>query len=75
MLIQHHHAPGLFDAGHCQACAREAGLLDHYDRVQRGEAQLRQAREWARVARRQALWALASSGIGAMVAVLALLTR
>jgi hypothetical protein len=75
MLVQHHHAPGLFDAGHCQACAREAGLLDHYDRVQREEAQLRQAREWARAARRQALSALASSGIGVVLGVLALLVR
>jgi hypothetical protein len=75
MRIQHHHAPGLFDAGHCQACAREAGLLDHYDRVQREEAQLRQAREWARAARRQALWALGSSGMGVLLAVLALLMR
>ena len=75
MPIQHHHALGLFDAGHCQACARQAGLLDHYDRVQREEAQLRQAREWARAARRHALWALGSSGIGVLLAVLALLTR
>jgi hypothetical protein len=75
MPIQHHHAPGLFDAGHCQACAREADLLDHYDRVQREEARLRQAREWARAAHRHALWALGSSGIGVLLAVLALLTR
>jgi hypothetical protein len=75
MLIQHHHAPDLFDAGHCQACAREAGLLDHYDRVQREEAHLRQAREWARAACRHARWALGCSGIGVLLAVLALLTR
>jgi hypothetical protein len=24
---QHHHEPGVFDAGHCRACARQAGLL------------------------------------------------
>jgi hypothetical protein len=34
MLTQHNHAPGAFDASHCRACARQAGLLDHYDRVQ-----------------------------------------
>jgi hypothetical protein len=34
MLIDHDHPPGLFDAGHCWACAHQAGLLDHYDRVQ-----------------------------------------
>jgi hypothetical protein len=75
MLIGHHHAPGLFDAGHCRACARQAGLLDHYDRVQQEETQLRQAREWARAARRHAHWALGSSGIGVLLAILALLTR
>jgi hypothetical protein len=46
MLIDHDHPPGLFDAGHCWACAHQAGLLDHYDRVQDQEANLRQAREW-----------------------------
>ena len=34
MLIDHDHSPGRFDAGHCWACAHQAGLLDHYDRVQ-----------------------------------------
>ena len=75
MLIGHHHALGLFDAGHCRACARQAGLLDHYDRVQWEEAQLRRAGEWARAARRHAQWALGSSGIGVLLAVLALLMR
>jgi hypothetical protein len=28
MLVGHHHAPGLFDADDCRACARRAGLLD-----------------------------------------------
>ena len=46
MLIDHDHPPGLFDAGHCWACAHEAGMLDHYDRVQDQETNLRQAREW-----------------------------
>jgi hypothetical protein len=71
MLIGHHHAPGLFDADDCRACARRAGLLDHYDRVQEEETQLRQARQWARVARRHAHWALGCSGIGVLLALLA----
>ena len=74
MPIQRHHPLGIFDAGHCQACAVEAGLLDHYDRVRREEARLRQAQECARTARRYALWALASSGIGVLLAVVAVLT-
>ena len=45
MLIGHHHAPGLFDAGPCRAQARQAGLLDHDDRVQQEETQLRLAGE------------------------------
>ena len=50
MLTQHHHEPGLFDAGHCRACADQAGLLDHYRRVQREEARLRVTQEWASTA-------------------------
>jgi hypothetical protein len=58
MLTQHQHKPEEFDPGHCRACARQAGLLDHYDRVQREEARLRQTRMWASMARRSALWAV-----------------
>jgi len=29
MLIQHRHTSEEFDPGHCRACARQAGLLDH----------------------------------------------
>ena len=75
MLIDHDHPPGLFDAGHCWACARQAGLLDHYDRVQDQETNLRQAREWAWAAHRYAIWALGSSGIAVLTAAAALLTR
>src|SRR4029453_15536867 len=46
MLIDHDHPPGLFDAGHCWACAHQGGMLDHYDRVQDQETNLPQAREW-----------------------------
>ena len=55
--------------------AHQAGLLDHYDRVQDQEANLRQAREWAWAAHRYAIWALASSGIGILLAAAALLTQ
>jgi hypothetical protein len=75
MLIQHQHKPEEFDPGHCRTCARVAGLLDHYDRVQREETRLRQTRAWAYAARRYALWALGSSGIGILLAAVALLTR
>jgi hypothetical protein len=74
MSIGHLHPPGVFDAGHCRTCARHAGLLDHYDRVQAEEARLRQASVWARAAYRYALWALGSSGVGVLLATLALLT-
>jgi hypothetical protein len=74
VLIGHDHAVGWFDAGHCHACARQAGLLDHYDRVQREEARLRQAGEWARTARRWAGWALLVGAVGVVLAVVALLT-
>jgi hypothetical protein len=30
MLTKHQHKPGEFDPGHCQDCAHETSLLDHY---------------------------------------------
>ena len=75
MLIQHQHKPEEFDPGHCPTCAGQAGLLDHYDRVQREETRLRQTRAWAYAARRYALWALGSSGAGILLAAVALLTQ
>jgi hypothetical protein len=74
MLIGHLHPPGVFDAGHCRSCARQAGLLDHYHRVQGEEAWLRRTVAYARAAHRYALWALGSSGVGILLALLALLT-
>ena len=74
MPIQHHHPLGIFDAGHCQACARQAGLLDHYRRVQQEEAALWEAHGWARAARRRASVALWSSGVAILLAVFALLS-
>jgi hypothetical protein len=75
MLIQHQHKPEEFDPGHCRTCARQAGLLDHYDRVQREETRLRQTRAWAYAARRYAIWALGSSGASILLAAVALLTQ
>ena len=74
MSIGHLHPPGEFDAGHCRSCARQAGLLDHYDRVQAEEARLRRTVACARAAHRYDLWALGSSGVGVVLAALALLT-
>jgi hypothetical protein len=74
MLVQHHHQPGVFDAGHCRACARQAGLLDHYRRVQQEEAALREAHGWALEASRRASVALWSSGFALLLAAIALLT-
>jgi hypothetical protein len=72
--IGHDHVVGRFDAGHCQACAREAGLLDHYQRVQREETRLRQAHQWAWTARRWAGWALLVGAVGVVLALVDLLT-
>jgi hypothetical protein len=75
MSIGHLHPPGVFDAGRCRSCARRAGPLDHYDRVQDEEARLRRTVASARAAHRYALWALGSSGVGVLLAAVALLTR
>ena len=74
MLVQHRHEPGVFDAGHFRACARQAGLLDHDRRVQQEEATLREAHGWARAARRRASVALRSSSVAMLLAIVALLT-
>ena len=74
MLVGHQHDPGVFDADHCRACAHQAGLLDHHDRMRRQETRLRQARMWANAARRYAIWALCSSGGGILLTVVDPLT-
>jgi len=77
MLTEHQHQPGNFDPGHCQDCARETDLLDHYHRVQREERAFKEAHRWARRARRarrDATWALWSAGVGILLAVVALVT-
>jgi hypothetical protein len=74
MLVQHHHQLGVFDAGRCQACAHQAGLLDHYQLVQQEEATLRQAHGWALEASRRASIALWSAGAALLLAAIALLS-
>jgi hypothetical protein len=73
MLTQHQHPLAVFDPGHCRSCARQAGLLDHYWRVQQEEAALRMARPWARQARSLAILTLGSSAVGILLAAIALL--
>ena len=74
MLTEHQHKPGEFDPGHCQDCARETNLLDHYHHVQHQERAFKEAHRWARQARRHAIWALWSAGVGVLLAAIALLT-
>jgi hypothetical protein len=74
MLTEHQHQPGVFDPGHCRDCARDSDLLDHYHHVRRQGQTLRQAHRWARQGRRHAALALWSSGVGVLVAAVALLT-
>jgi hypothetical protein len=74
MLIEHQHKPGEFDPSRCRDCARETGLLDHYHHVQHQEQTLRDAHRWARRGCRYATWALWSSGVGVLLAAIALLT-
>jgi hypothetical protein len=71
---QHQHRPGSFDPGHCRGCAHQADLLDHYWQVQREEQAFKEAHRWARRAHRWAIWALWSSGVGILLAVIALFT-
>ena len=68
------HRPGVFDPAGCRSCAREASLLDYHDRVQREEQRLAEAQVLAQRAYRCALWGLGSSGVGVLLAVVALLS-
>jgi len=71
---QHHHEPGIVDAGHCRACARQAGPLDDHRQVQQEEATVREAHRWARAACRRASVAPWSSGTALFLTVVALLS-
>jgi hypothetical protein len=53
-------------ADHCRTCARQAGLLDHDDRVQHQEARLWQAHRLAH----RALWSSATAIPLAAIALL-----
>jgi|Tabmets5t2r1_1033131.scaffolds.fasta_scaffold82442_1 hypothetical protein len=74
MLVEHAHPPGRFDPGHCRGCARESDLLDHYWQVQRQEEAFTEAHRWSRRAHRHASWALWCSGVGILLAVVAIFT-
>jgi hypothetical protein len=74
MLVEHQHEPGAFDPGHCRDCARQAGLLDHQHRVQREPQVFWEAQGWARQSRRHAVRALWASGLGLLLAAIALVT-
>ena len=74
MLVEHQHKPGAFDPGHYRDRARHAGLLDHQHRVQREPQVLWEVQGWARQARRDAVRALWASGLGLLLAAIALVT-
>jgi hypothetical protein len=74
VLLKHQHQPVAFDPGHCQDCARDAGLLDHFWHVQREEQPLLQAHGRARQARQYAIYGLWSSGVGMLLSAISLLT-
>jgi hypothetical protein len=48
--------------------------MDHYWQVQREEQAFKEAHRWAWRAHRYAIWALWSSGLGILLAVIALFT-
>jgi hypothetical protein len=72
MLTEHNHMPSEFD---CRPCAHQPGLLDHYRRVQQQKTRLQLATASANGPRRCGIRALVSSGVGLLLALLALLTR
>jgi hypothetical protein len=74
MLVEHQHKLGAFDPGHYRDRTRHAGLLDHQHRVQRESQVLWEAQGWARQARRAAVRALWASGLGLLLAAIALVT-
>jgi len=74
MRIEHQHRMGVFDPGHCRNCAQQADLLDHYHRVQREEDSQRATRRMASQAHHTASLALWLSGIGLLLAAIALFT-
>ena len=71
MVIQHRHQPGSFDPA--AAAAHEADLLDHYWQVQREEP-VQGGPRVGPPGHRHATWALWSSGVGMLLAVIAVVT-
>jgi hypothetical protein len=63
------HRPGVFDPAGCRSCAREAGLLDYHERVQREERQLHEAQVSASRAHRYALFGLGAATVSFLLAV------
>jgi hypothetical protein len=74
MRIEHDDPPSLFDPDHCRPSARQAGLLDHYHRVQHKGARLRQSQASAAASRRHATWALGSFGVWILLTLLPVLS-
>lgn len=70
---QHEHKAGRFDPDQCRACAKDAGLLDHYERVQLHERALVAARGLAWQAQRYAIVTMYLPGLALVGAVIALL--
>ena len=68
------HRPGEFDPGHCWSCAREAGLVDYFERVQQEEGRLAQAQGSAGRAYRYALWGLGVATASILLTVATILS-
>jgi hypothetical protein len=73
VIAEHQHKADGFDPDHCRACAVDAGLLDHYERVQLHESALVAARRLASQAQRYAIVTMWLSGLALVVALIALL--
>jgi hypothetical protein len=73
VIAEHQHRADSFDPDHCRACAEDAGLLEHYERVQLQERALATARRLAWQAQRSAVVTMCLSGLALVVAVAALL--
>ena len=73
MTTRHQHKADGFDPDHCRACAVDAGLLDHYKRIQLHESAVVAAQRLAWQAQRSANVTMWLSGLALAAAVIALL--
>jgi hypothetical protein len=73
VITRHQHSPDSFNPDYCRACAVDADLLDHYDRVQRHENALAATRRLAWQAHRSSNLTMWVSGLALAAAVTALL--